>query len=255
MAQERFLLRSRNDPGRRVVVRRRPVVVPRRDRNGERREPTLSLFRFPSIACRVLHSPSVLSFRQRCRENSTCCLSRRRRLSGRNEDRASGRRDHRPGLDGCLKALHPGNTFVVSNLDRLGRELKHLVSTVGELRGRGVGLRVLAGADAETDATTANGRLVFGIFAAVAEFEGELIAGRTRAGLAAARARGRRGGRPRKMDRAMLRMAMSAMASRETNARDLARRLGITTTTLYMYVNGDGTVKAPGQKLLDAVST
>ena len=168
------------------------------------------------------------------------------------EDRASGRKDHRPGLESCLKALQPGNTFVVWKLDRLGRDLKHLVSTVEALRERGVGLRVLAGAGAEIDTGTANGRLIFAIFAALAEFERELIAERTRAGLAAARARGRRGGRPRKMDRAMLHMAMRAMAARETNAQDLARRLGITTTTLYMYVNGDGTVKAPGQKLLDA---
>ncbi len=125
------------------------------------------------------------------------------------------------------------------------------MSTVDELRARDVGLRVLAGAGAEIDTTTANGRLVFGIFAALAEFERELIAERTRAGLAAARARGRLGGRPRKMDRTMLQMAMSAMAARETNAQELARRLGITTTTLYMYVNGDGTMKAPGQKLLE----
>ena len=81
------------------------------------------------------------------------------------EDRASGRKDHRPGLDACLKALQPGNTFVVWKLDRLGRDLKHLVSTVDELRARGVGLRVLA--SAEIDTTTANGRLVFGIFAAL----------------------------------------------------------------------------------------
>ena len=165
------------------------------------------------------------------------------------EDRASGRLDHRPGLDACLKALQPGNTCVVWKLDRLGRDLKHLVNTVDELRARGVGPRVLAGAGAEIDTSTANGRLVFGIFAALAEFERELIVERTRAGLAAARARGRLGGRPRKMDVAMLRMAMRAMAERE----DLAQRLGITTTTLYMYVNGDGTVKAPGQKLLDAL--
>ena len=168
------------------------------------------------------------------------------------EDRASGRMDHRPGLEACLKALQPGNTFVVWKLDRLGRDLKHLVTTVDELRARGVGLRVLAGAGAEIDTSTANGRLVFGIFAALAEFERELIVERTRAGLAAARARGRLGGRPRKMDVTMLHMAMHAMADRDNNAQDLARRLGITTTTLYMYVNGDGTVKAPGQKLLDA---
>ena len=169
------------------------------------------------------------------------------------EDRSSGRHDHRPGLEACLKSLQPNNNLVVWKLDRLGRNLKHLVMTVDELHARGVGLRVLAGEGTEVDTTTANGRLVFGIFAALAEFERELIAERTRAGLAAARARGRLGGRPRKMDVAMLQMAMRALASRDTNAQDLAQRLGITTTTLYMYVNGDGTVKAPGQKLLDAL--
>jgi DNA invertase Pin-like site-specific DNA recombinase len=167
------------------------------------------------------------------------------------EDRLSGRKDDRPGLAACLKALQPGNTFVVWKLDRLGRDLKHLISVVDDLRERGVGLRVLAGAGAEIDTTTANGRLVFGIFAALAEFERELIAERTRAGLAAARARGRNGGRPRKMDRKMLRMAMNAMADRDTKAAELARRLGITTTTLYAYVNGDGTLKEAGQRLLD----
>ena len=171
------------------------------------------------------------------------------------EDRASGRKDHRPGLDACLKALQPANTLVVWKLDRLGRDLKHLVTMVDDLRARKAGLRVLAGAGAEIDTTSANGRFVFGIFAALAEFERDLITERTRAGLAAARARGRQGGRPRKMDHTMLRMAMNAMASRETNAQELARRLGITTTTLYAYVNGDGTVKAPGQKLLDAAAS
>ncbi len=170
------------------------------------------------------------------------------------EDKASGRKDHRPGLDACMKALQPGNSLVIWKLDRLGRDLKHLVATVDDLRERGVGLRVLSGAGAEIDTTTANGRLVFGIFASLAEFERELIAERTRAGLAAARARGRKGGRPRKMDLTMLRMAMKGMADRETNASDLAKRLGITTTTLYEYVNGDGTAKAPGQKLLDGNS-
>ena len=168
------------------------------------------------------------------------------------EDRASGRHDHRPGLEACLKALQPGNALVVWKLDRLGRNLKDLVTTVEKLQGHDVGLRVLAGAGAEIDTTTANGRLVFAIFAALAEFERELIAERTRAGLAAARARGRLGGRPRKMDVATLRLAMHAMADRNTIAQDLAKRLGMTTTTLYMYLNGDGTVKEPGQKLLDA---
>ena len=116
-----------------------------------------------------------------------------------------------------------------------------------------IGLKVLTGAGAKIDTTTANGRLAFGIFAAFAEFERELIAERTQAGLAAARARGRMGGRPRKMDKATLAMAMAAMSDRNAIAADVARRLGMTTTTLYMYVNGDGTPKAPGQALLDGV--
>jgi DNA invertase Pin-like site-specific DNA recombinase len=105
------------------------------------------------------------------------------------EDLASGRRDDRPGLAACLKALQPGNTLVLWKLDRLGRDLRHLVNTVEDLRTRDIGLKVLTGAGAQIDTTTANGRLAFGIFAAFAEFERELIAERTMAGLAAARAR------------------------------------------------------------------
>ena len=167
------------------------------------------------------------------------------------EDLASGRRDDRPGLAACLKALQPGNTLVLWKLDRLGRDLRHLVNTVEDLRTRGVGLKVLAGAGAQIDTTTANGRLAFGIFGAFAEFERELIAERTHAGLAAARARGRLGGRPRKMTRATLLMAMAAMRDPVAVAAEVAKRLGITTTTLYAYVNGDGTAKALGQAVLD----
>lgn len=166
------------------------------------------------------------------------------------QDLASGRHDARPGLAACLKALQPGNTLVLWKLDRLGRDLKHLVSTAEDLRVRGVGLKVLAGAGARIDTTTADGRLAFGIFAAFAEFERELIAERTQAGLAAARARGRRGGRPRKMDRARLTMAMAAMSDPKAKAAEVARRLGVTTTTLYAYVNGDGSPKAAGTAVL-----
>ena len=150
------------------------------------------------------------------------------------------------------EAVQPGNTLVVWKLDRLGRDLKHLVLTIDDLRERGIGFRVLTGAGAEIDTTTANGRLVFGIFAALCEFERELIRERTRAGLAAARARGRNGGRPRKMDVGLLRMAMSAMVDRDNRAVDVAKRLGITTTTLYAYLNGDGSPKAAGSQLLAA---
>jgi DNA invertase Pin-like site-specific DNA recombinase len=167
------------------------------------------------------------------------------------QDLASGRRDDRPGLAACLKALQPGNTLVIWKLDRLGRDLRHLVNTVEDLRVRGVGLRVLTGAGAQIDTTTANGRLAFGIFAAFAEFERELVAERTHAGLAAARARGRMGGRPRKMNRSILLMAVAAMADPKAKVADVARQLGFTTTTFYVYLNGDGTLKAPGKALLD----
>ena len=166
------------------------------------------------------------------------------------QDEASGRHDQRTGLLACLKALQPGNTLVVWKLDRLGRNLKHLVNTVDQLHQNGIGFKVLTGQGAEIDTTTSNGRLIFGIFAALAEFERDLIAERTRAGLAAARARGRRGGRPRKMDAATLKMAMSALSDPKTIAKEVAQRLGITTTTLYMYVNGDGSPKALGIALL-----
>ena len=170
------------------------------------------------------------------------------------KDLSSGRKDDRPGLRECLKALQPGNTLVVWKLDRLGRDMKHLVNTVQDLGNQDIGLKVLAGAGAQIDTTTANGRLIFGIFAALAEFESELIKERTKAGLAAARARGRMGGRPRKMTTETLKMAMAAMADPKSNASNAAKTLGITTTTLYDYVNGDGSVKEKGQRLLDLIT-
>lgn len=168
------------------------------------------------------------------------------------QDLASGRRDDRPGLQQCLKSLQPGNTLVVWKLDRLGRNMKDLINFIDDLGKNNVGFKVLSGAGAEIDTTTANGRLVFGIFAALSEFERELIRERTQAGLAAARARGRKGGRPRKMDIQTLKMAMSAMSDRNVISSDVAKKLGITTTTLYSYVNGDGTPKELGTKILNA---
>lgn len=165
------------------------------------------------------------------------------------QDLASGRKDDRPGLIACLKALQPGNTLVVWKLDRLGRDMKHLVNLIDDMSHKKVGFKVLSGA--EIDTTTANGRLVFGIFAALAEFERELIKERTQAGLAAARARGRNGGRPRKMDEHTIKMAVAAMSDRNSIAHEVAKRLNITTTTLYTYVNGDGSLKEAGTKLLN----
>ena len=168
------------------------------------------------------------------------------------QDMASGRKDYRSGLETCLKALQPGNTLVIWKLDRLGRDLKHLVTLVDELSRRDVGLKVLAGAGAQIDTSTANGKLVFGIFAALAEFERELIRERTQAGLAAARARGRKGGRPRKMDRNTLIIAVKSLEDKSVTVQSVAKKLNITTTTLYVYLNGDGSLKEPGYKLLDA---
>jgi len=167
------------------------------------------------------------------------------------KDLSSGRKDERPGLKACLKSLQPGNTLVLWKLDRLGRNLKHLVNTVDELKEQGIGLKVLTGAGAQIDTTTPNGRLCFGIFSALAEFERDIIAERTRAGLAAARARGRQGGRPRKMTKTALNMAMTAMANPKSKSSDVAKQLSMTTTTLYAYVNGDGSLKELGEKLFD----
>jgi DNA invertase Pin-like site-specific DNA recombinase len=121
---------------------------------------------------------------------------------------------------------------------------------IDDLDKQNINFKVLTGTGAEIDTTTANGRLVFGIFGALAEYERELIRERTTAGLAAARARGRKGGRPPKMDKATLNMAAAAMSDRNAIASDVANRLGMTTTTLYKYVNGDGSLKELGEKLI-----
>src|ERR1035437_5498178 len=129
------------------------------------------------------------------------------------EDRASGRRDDRPGLAECLKSLRDGDTLVVWKLDRLGRNLHHLVHTLHDLTSRKLGLKVLTGQGAAIDPTTAAGKLVFGIFAALAEFERELISERTVAVLASATTRGRKGGRKFKMTPAKLRLYPSPIKS------------------------------------------
>jgi DNA invertase Pin-like site-specific DNA recombinase len=166
------------------------------------------------------------------------------------QDRVSGRTDERPGLEACLKALRKKDVLVIWKLDRLGRNLRHLVNTVHDLTQRGVGLRVLTGQGASVDTTTPNGKLVFGIFAALAEFERELISERTKAGLTSARARGRIGGAPFKMTPAKLRLAMAAMGKPETKVGQLCKELGVSRQTLYRHVAPDGTLRDDGQKLL-----
>lgn len=168
------------------------------------------------------------------------------------EDQASGARDDRPGLDACLRALREGDVLVVWKLDRLGRTLTHLVNTVRDLSDRGVGLRVLTGQGAEIDTTTSAGRMIFGIFATLAEFERDLIRERTMAGLDAARTRGRKGGRKFALTKAQVRLAQAAMANRDTSVSALAAELGIRPVTLYRYVDANGNLREHGNRVLAA---
>lgn len=168
------------------------------------------------------------------------------------EDAASGKLTDRPGLAACLKALREGDTLVVWKLDRLGRTLHHLVNTIDELSLRGVGFKVLTGHGANIDTSSASGKLIFGIFAALAEFERALTIERTLAGITAARARGRCGGRPYKMTAAKLRLAMASMGQKETNVGALCAELGISRQTLYRHVGPDGALRPDGEKLLNS---
>lgn len=167
-------------------------------------------------------------------------------------DHASGKLDDRPGLEACLMALRKGDTLVVWKLDRLGRNLAHLIKLIDELNERDVALKVLTGQGATIDTTTASGKLVFGIFAALAEYERELISERTRAGLIAARARGRRGGRRHTMTPAKVNLAAAAMSNKGTVVNDLCRELEITRQTLYKYVSPSGKLRESAKELLKA---
>jgi DNA invertase Pin-like site-specific DNA recombinase len=166
------------------------------------------------------------------------------------QDHASGKKDDRPGLAACLKAVRKDDILVVWKLDRLGRDLRHLVNTIQELLDKGVGFKVLAGQGAEINTTTASGKLVFGIFAALAEFERELIRERTIAGLAAARARGRMGGRKFALTKYQVRLAQVAMGKKETIVGELCKELGITRPTIYRYVGPEGKIREYGKRVL-----
>tara|TARA_R110002020_G_scaffold47644_6_gene135509 strand:+ start:833 stop:1444 length:612 start_codon:yes stop_codon:yes gene_type:complete len=166
-------------------------------------------------------------------------------------DQASGKKDDRPGLEACLKALREGDVLVIWKLDRMGRSLNHLIKTTTQLSERGIGLKVLTGQGAQIDTTTAAGRLSFGIFAALAEFESELIRERTMAGLQAARARGRTGGRKFALTKAQVRMAQAAMANRDTSVSELCKELGVKPVTLYRYVDPNGNLRDYGKRVLN----
>jgi DNA invertase Pin-like site-specific DNA recombinase len=148
-------------------------------------------------------------------------------------DKASGAKTERPGLHEALYFLREGDTLVVWRLDRLGRSLKHLLETVSKLEERGIGFRSL---QESIDTTTSGGRLIFHIFGALAEFERNLIRERTMAGLRAARARGRVGGRPRKLDAKKTELAYQLYDEKKYAVKDICRMLGVSKPTLYAYL-------------------
>jgi len=148
-------------------------------------------------------------------------------------DMASGVKTDRPGLDEALAFLDAGDTLVVWRLDRLGRSLGHLIEVVAALDARGVGFRSLQD---PIDTTTSSGKLVFQIFGALAEFERNLIRERTRAGLDAARARGKKGGRRPKLSAAQVKLLYQMYDEKQRTVKEICGILAISRTALYKYL-------------------
>ena len=152
------------------------------------------------------------------------------------EEIASGAKTSRPVLEEIMRNLREGDTLIIWKLDRLGRNLAHLIHLTTQLIEKKVGLISL---NDPIDTSTAQGRMVFGIFASLAEFERELIRERTQAGLKSARARGRKGGRPKGMTQAAIEKATIAEALYKNGSipvKKIAEQLGISKTTLYLYL-------------------
>lgn len=144
-----------------------------------------------------------------------------------------GSRSERTGLQEALNILRAGDTLVVWRLDRLGRSLKHLIDIVNQLREMDVGFQSL---QESIDTTTSGGKLIFHMFGALAEFERDVIRERTQAGLRAARARGRQGGRPRALDDTKLAMVRAMYEERKLLPDDICKAMGISRATLYRRV-------------------
>ena len=151
------------------------------------------------------------------------------------EDHLSGARSDRPGLTACLKAVRPGDVLVVWRLDRLARSLRDLIRIADELEHQGVGLRSL---HEQIDTTSATGRLFFHLMGALAEFERNLIRERTKAGLDAARKRGRKPGRKRKLSDKQIQMARALLKDGTLTVREIAGQLGVSPATFYRYFPG-----------------
>jgi len=150
------------------------------------------------------------------------------------EDTASGAKAERVGLVALMEVLRVGDTVVIWRMDRLGRSLKDLIALVERLEAVGVGLRSL---QEKIDTTSSGGRLVFHLFGALAEFERNLIRERTQAGLTAARARGRHGGRKKRLDPAKQKIALRLYHERQHTVEEICRMMGVGRSTLYNYLN------------------
>ena len=149
------------------------------------------------------------------------------------EEQASGAQRDRPQLEAALRYIRAGDTLVVWKLDRLARSLKQLIETVEDLEGREIGFMSLT---EKIDTTSAGGKLIFHIFGGLAEFERSLIRERTNAGLAAARAKGRVGGRPKSLDDQKLAVAQTLLANSEMSVAAVAKQIGTSPATLYRYL-------------------
>ncbi|NTV64734.1 MAG: recombinase family protein [Oscillochloris sp.] len=161
-------------------------------------------------------------------------------------DTVSGARVDRPGLAAALSACRSGDTLVVWKLDRLGRSLPHLVEIVQDLYARGVGFTSL---QEQMDTTTSGGKLIFHIFASLATFERDLIRERTNAGLAAARARGRHGGRPKGVDQKKQKAALALKKNAGYSIREICEIVGISRNTYYKYTRADATPHAQPRRV------
>src|SRR6476660_2364260 len=148
-------------------------------------------------------------------------------------DTASGAKADRPGLEEALSHIRSGDTLVVWKLDRLGRSRGHLIETITRLQERGIGFKSLT---EQIDTTTSGGKLIFHVFGALAEFEREVIRERTQAGLIAARARGRHGGRPTVMDKKKVAMAKKLLADESMRVADVCDALQVSRSTLYRHL-------------------
>jgi DNA invertase Pin-like site-specific DNA recombinase len=152
-------------------------------------------------------------------------------------DTVSGSTTERPGLGEALRFLPKGDVLVVWRLDRLGRSLKHLIDTFSWLQARSIGFKSLT---ESIDTTTPGGKLIFHIFGALAEFERDLIQERTRAGPAAARSRGKRGGRPAALDANQRKLLQTMYADKSTRIADILSTLHISKSTLYRALKSTG---------------